>query len=888
MDLHQNHNVIQLLNWNSCTLNGKQPELVNFIKLNNINLATITETRLKPKLNFNISGFKTYRKDRLCNTGGGVATLIQSNMSHSDVPDLDLQIIESKALDIQTNLGLIRHVSIYMPHNCETTQDCQFFEQDLMKLANFRGMFILSGDLNAKHKDWNNLMTNKNGRILKGLIEDGIFTILSPDNPTRFSNIGTPATIDIILSNIQEHFFDSKTVFELSSDHFPTISSLNCSSIPAQETFRFNYNKADWPKFKNSIQNALNLSIPLSSENDIEDALNHFTSVLKDAETCSVRKITKKRNLDLDLDPVTKHLIGHKNAKRREYIRTGNPVLHNQICQLKKLINDRIFHLRNQNFSNELQRMPDRSNPFWKITKILKSKPLPMPPFKEVDKVLLTNPEKCEALANHFLNSHKINLNTASPMDTPAQSTFDSLKLSPSFIPDGQKISHGEIKQIVKRFKNFKAPGIDAIMSITIKRLPSVAFEFLANVFNRCLEICYFPNCWKIAKVIPLLKAGKDPTLSSSYRPISLLSCVSKIFEKLILTRLETHIFDNNIYMEEQFGFRSGHSTAHQLQRVLNHIKSAKQHRKTTIMALLDIEKAFDSVWHTGLILKLHNFGFPLYLLKTLISYLSEREFKVFLYGTFSEPRNIPAGVPQGSVLGPVLYNLFTSDFPEAPPSCQRAMYADDTALMATGIGTRNTIPKLQKYINTCTQYYKNWKITPNSAKTEVIRFNGSVKKRKLDLFKKIKVNGSEIPWSNEVKYLGLTIDKNLTFYSHSIKMLSKVKTARFLLYPLINRKSKLSPTNKLAVYCQIIRPIMTYAAPVWKDISAQRKKDFQVFQNKTLKMCLGLHPRTSTILLHDRTKIPTLTEFIQKLFDNFKSGAASSEYRPIRELFND
>ena len=885
MAVNHKLNNLNILNWNAYGISNKKLELYNFLREKDINIACISETRLKPDINFTLPGFKVYRHDRTTNIGGGVALILKTKLKHKDVPDLKLKIIEAKGIDVQTDLGTLRVISIYRNFNAETAQMALDFEHDLKKLSSFKGSFIIVGDFNAKHISWQCAYNNKNGRILKDLQNDGHFVVIPPDKPTHFSNNGVGTFIDLVLTNIPDLVINSETLEELPSDHFPTITSLNLSKLQSPDSSRFNYKKANWPKYKNIFNTLLNMDLPIDSPSDIDIALQHFVSCIKEAESQSIPFSKDGLTTDLNLDHITQHLIRVRNSKRRLYNEIGDPRLKSEINQIQKIVQKRLNKLKNDNFSNDISKFSNRSKPFWRITKVLRNRPKPIPPFKEGTDILLTDKEKCEALSTHFLKSHQINLSAKSPQDIPVKTSIQSLQMSPSIVPIMDKISVNQITNIVKSFKNYKAPGIDAVMSITVKQLPKEAFQFLAKVFNKCLEFCHFPTLWKEAKIIPILKAGKDPSQASNYRPISLLSCISKIFEKLILNRLENHIFDSNIYIEEQFGFRSGHSTTQQLERVITHIKTGLRTKKTTIMALLDIEKAFDSVWHDGLIHKISQFGFPIYLTKTLMSYLNHRTYKVHLYGSHSNSQTIPAGVPQGSVLGPVLYNIFTSDFPDPPDHCHRAIYADDTALYATGIGTRNTIPKLQKYINTCTKYYSTWKITPNAAKTEVIRFNGSNHKRPLRLFKKITVNGNPIDWSTSVKYLGLTIDKNLNFYQHTIQTLKKVNWAKRLLFPLLNRRSQLSETNKLAIYCQILRPIMTYAAPVWKNISAARRKKFQTVQNQSLKMAFRLHPYTRTLTVRNLTKVPLLSDFIQSLDDKFRASMTNSNYDIIRGI---
>lgn len=198
---------------------------------------------------------------------------------------------------------------------------------------------------------------------------------------------------------------------------------------------------------------------------------------------------------------------------------------------------------------------------------------------------------------------------------------------TPCYVPENKKVSVEEVQAALKCSKNMKAPGFDSIFNLVLKNLSLSTLTHIVNIFNKCLDLNYFPSCWKMAKIVPILKPGKDPTSPKSYRPISLLSALSKLFERVILNRVQDHVSTNNILPPEQFGFRKGHSTAHQLFRVVNIIKKNKSVAKSTVMGLLDVEKAFDNVWHDGLVYKLYRYNFPNYLIKIIQHYLKNREF---------------------------------------------------------------------------------------------------------------------------------------------------------------------------------------------------------------------------------------------------------------------
>ena len=179
-----------------------------------------------------------------------------------------------------------------------------------------------------------------------------------------------------------------------------------------------------------------------------------------------------------------------------------------------------------------------------------------------------------------------------------------------------------EVKFFIGTLKNSKAPGLDGINSIILKNMTNTFYTLITQIFNWCLSNGYFPQIFKTAKVVPILKPGRDAKSPTSYRPISMLNCLDKVFEKIVLQRINEYTETNNIIQNEQFGFRKEHSTVHQVKRIVNFISNNKSTRKSTGIVLLDVEKAFDSIWHNGLIFKFDKFGYLIYLQKMVQSSL--------------------------------------------------------------------------------------------------------------------------------------------------------------------------------------------------------------------------------------------------------------------------
>lgn len=395
----------------------------------------------------------------------------------------------------------------------------------------------------------------------------------------------------------------------------------------------------------------------------------------------------------------------------------------------------------------------------------------------------------------------------------------------------------------------------------------------------------YFPSSWKIAKIIPILKSGKPTNFITSYRPISLLSSVGKIFEKIIKDKIQSFMIDKMIIPNEQFGFRSSHSTSHQVKRLCNHIKRGFSSKESTGLILLDVEKAFDSVWHNGLIFKLVNFGFPLPLIKIIKSFLENRYFYVCIKNVLSNSTEIPAGVPQGSVIGPLLYLIYISDFPKLT-DCDFALFADDVGIFTTHKFSDVIIGKLRYSLNKVYDFMCRWKFKLNANKTQAIFFTR--KRSTCNLPRSfLELSGHSIPWSDNVKYLGVLLDKKLTFRDHILFVKNKFNIAIKLLYPLINRNSNLSFANKILLYKTIFQAILLYACPVWGHCAKSHIKTLQICQNKLLRLMLKLPWYFSTERLHLLSDVQYISQKITYANGNFNIRCNLSDNPLILNLIN-
>ena len=351
-------------------------------------------------------------------------------------------------------------------------------------------------------------------------------------------------------------------------------------------------------------------------------------------------------------------------------------------------------------------------------------------------------------------------------------------------------------------------------------------------------------------------KSGKPPEEVTSYRPISLLPIISKLFEKLLLERLKPIIERKHIIPSHQFGFREEHSTIDQVHRITDIIEKCLEEKKICSTIFLDVAQAFDKVWHRGLEIKMRKL-LPKPFSQLLKSYISDRHFRIRQEDISTSLRRINAGVPQGSVLGPILYLIYTSDVPRCRGTTI-ATFADDTAILSTGTTIEEATNKLQNAINKVTNWTKKWRIKLNENKSQLMNFTN----RKY-VNQSVKINGKIIPVANTAKYLGMTLDSKLRWKEH-VKIKRKELNLKFSrMYWLLGRHSQLSIYNKLLIYQQVLKPVWTYGIQLWGCAKRTHILTIQKFQNKVLR-CVVDSPRYMRMdRLHLDLNIKTVEEII-------------------------
>ena len=413
----------------------------------------------------------------------------------------------------------------------------------------------------------------------------------------------------------------------------------------------------------------------------------------------------------------------------------------------------------------------------------------PFIPPLDINNTFVTNVKnKCSIFNNFFAKQCTVE-QTDSALPPNQDYVTDAILGNVNLIDLNKKIL-----DIIRGLNVNKAHGHDGISIRMLKICGESISEPLTKIFKNCLSTGYFPQSWKRGNVIPVHKKNSKQDIKN-YRPISLLPICGKILEKIIFDDLYNHIFSNNLITENQSGFRKNDSTIKQLISIAHDIHMAFDYNPPKVVraVFLDISKAFDKVWHLGLIYKLKRNGVNGKMLSILESFLSNRLQRVTINGSMSEWAAVHSGVPQGSVLGPLLFLIYINDLSEIIESEIR-IFADDTFIFQTvPQNAPSTADTLEGDLRKITNWANQWKLSfnPDLSKQAVeVIFS---KNKRAPKFNPLTFNGMPVKTVEETKHLGMILDTKLSFESHiseKIKTANKVIGVMKRLYPYVPRSA--------------------------------------------------------------------------------------------------
>jgi len=818
------NSTLKIMSWNANGLLQHQQELQAVLDTEKVDVCLISETHFTKQSFIKFRGYKVYHTIHPANSAkGGSAVIIKETIHHYEETKYETEGIQATAVCIKARNYSIVLAGIYCPpkHQLKKYEYLEF-------LGHLGKRFIVGGDFNAKNTHWGSRLTTTKGRELLRAIQEARCEALSTGKPTYWpTDPGKiPDLIDFfIIKNIPANYLQIEESHDLNSDHSPILLILSEKIVQKVQNPVLTNRRTDWESFRQSLEEKINLLVPLRSEEQLDREVQKLIVDIQQSaweNTPEIKRRLKGNNYPKEI----RELIAEKRKTRRRWQKTRAPQVKTELNNLTQQLKREIKELKNDSVSSYLRELTNDNNTdysLWKATKKTNRPTMQTPPIRTTDgKWARSNEQKAQRFADHLEHIFQ-----------PHESQIEKEKVTEEIAQEYEEIkltTPTEVKNAIKNNINpKKAPGFDLITGEVLLQLPEKAIVKITNLINAAFRLKYVPRLWKVAEVIMIPKPGKPPHEASSYRPISLLPVMSKLFEKLLIKRLKPIIVRKNLIPDHQFGFRSKHSTIDQVHRITNVIEKVLEEKKVCAAIFLDVAQAFDKVWHEGLACKLKTI-LPKQYTEILDSYLTERFFRIKQGDAYSELKEINAGVPQGSVLGPVLYLLYTSDLPKLENNTV-ATFADDTAILAVGSSNEEATEKLQTAIDQMQKWTKKWRIHLNESKSVHVNFTN----RRFEHIP-VNINNQRVPYANTAKYLGMTLDTKLRWKAHVKKKREELGLRYKKMHWLLGRNSSLSLHNKLLLYNQILKPVWTYGIQLWGCTKPSNVDIIQRFQNKVLR----------------------------------------------------
>ena len=454
-----------------------------------------------------------------------------------------------------------------------------------------------------------------------------------------------------------------------------------------------------------------------------------------------------------------------------------------------------------------------------------------------------SNREKADVFNKMFASFSSLDDSNAEPLGDTPHSEHSLNRIT---------TTEEEVFDTLRNLKVTNSVGPDDIHALILKNCANGLKGSLTYIINKSLEIGKYPSSWKNANIIPIYKKG-DKSNPKNYRPISLLCVPSKIMERVVHKHIFNFLRDKQLLHRSQYGFIPNNSCVHQLVYIHDMIMQALDNKKQIRMIFCDITKAFDRVWHKGLLHKCRSLGITGRLLEWLKDYLSERKQRVNVDGTFSDWNGILAGVPQGSVLGPLLFLIFINDLPNEMSNHVK-LFADDTTLFLEFDSQNNIAMEAsqQRDIKMLEKWAKKWLVTFNPSKTECVTFHT---RQTAAIGHNLQLMNTSIPNVESHIHLGLTMHSHGNWTEHIKRICTNTTRKINMIRPLTY---KLDRQTLLKLVTCFIRPNLEYGSIVWDNCTKQLKDNVDKVYESALRVIVGAPSTCNRTKLYNETAQPT------------------------------
>ncbi len=728
---------------------------------------------------------------------------------------------------------------IYRIPNSNEAQSLSRYEDILNKLQNYKNNIIIGTDQNFDYLKIDKHKTTED--LFNKFISHGLLPLIT--KPTRITNSSATLIDNIYTSLTTKTKFHTGIICTDISDHLPIILFIGKQKIP---------NKASNVKLTKRVINDQTIEIitrHLGTINwaNMEDmntnnAYNYFSKQVKNViDQCAPETtITISAKSIIRDSWMTKALITSSRKLNKLYKKSLGQVKQNahytRYIKYRNSYNT-LKRLVKQNYYNDLfSKYSQDSRKTWSVINTLigrnNDKTTISDSFKINNRTSTNHKEIANAFGYFFTN---VGMEYAQAIPKSKHSEFHYMKNRNNnniFLAPTDKY---EVELTINQLKRKQSTGHDNISTALVKDMKHAISTPLTILLNKSIETGIVPDSLKIAKVIPIYKA-KDRESLNNYRPISLLPAISKILEKIIHKRLYNFMLTQSKFYSSQYGFRHQHSTIHAVHEFIDDASTAIENKNHTMGVFLDLSKAFDTIDHKILLNKLEWYGIRGIALEWFKSYLHGRRQYVQFKTEKSITYNIPCGVPQGSVLGPLLFIIYSNDLSNCiSNNTKTILFADDTTLYTSSSDIKLTFQVMNAELKSLAEWFRANKLSLNVSKTHYILINPERPHLPEDL--KLQIGNEKIEQKQHIKFLGMIIDDKLEWKDHITFVRNKISSS---IYAINKVKHFMNRGHLLTLYYSLIYPYLDYGITLWGSAYLTYVNKIFLMQKKAVRIISG------------------------------------------------
>ena len=850
--------LLKLLNVNCQSVIPKKGEFQNLIDRTDPDIVVATETWLTDGKHQDgeiggigdfSSNYRIFRRDRK-DGYGGVFVAVRNSLSSARVEELETnsEIVWVKIKLVGTKTLYIS--GCYRPRENDEEGHQQLKESLDRVKYNKNSHIWIAGDLNYPGIDWEGKCLTSDCRsptlhqeLLDCLDDHGLTQMVSEN--TRDDSI-----LDLFITNNHTLINEVKVTPGISDHHAVLVEGDLTPITNKQEKRKIPlFKKADWKGLKEHVRK----HVPDRSASPNKIWQDFKTMLESGINKYIPHRYAKTKDSLPWLNNKTKRLMKKRDQAYVQMKKEGSDKTKKEFKRLKKLVQKQV-RLAYWDYIKEVVSAESDDNQgnkrLWTYMKHAKQDSSGIAPLTGKDGKKVDDPKGKAEILNEQFSSVFSKLTPLSLAQASAQALRSSFP--PSLIPDSENqsyhsphsnmpdfdISEAGVAKLLKNLKPHKAAGPDAIRPLVLKELHLEISPVLAFIFQKSKETGEVPDEWRQANVVPIYKKGSR-SQAANYRPVSLTCICCKVMEHIMSSHIMTHLEVGNILCDRQHGFRSKRSCESQLMELVEDLHRSLNSSHQTDIVVMDFSKAFDKVCHTRLLHKLQWYGIRGQTLGWIKSFLSNRTQRVVVEGVSSRENPVTSGVPQGSVLGPILFLIYINDLPECVTSEVR-LFADDTILYRE-IRNPQDAQALQEDLNQLVKWEQDWLMEFHPGKCQVIR----VTRSRSPMTNNYYLHNHQLEVVESTKYLGITISHDLKWNTHINNTTNKAGKV----LNMLKRNLKISnPTVKTQAYNSLVRPIAEYAAVVWDPYTKANINKVEMVQRRAARWTLNRYHNTSSV----------------------------------------